>query len=127
MVQKGTLLNIIDNSGAKYAECIGIFGGYRKRYAAIGDLVMVAVKSIRIKRRENVKAKKGGVYMAVIVRTKKYNSYYTSDALKFNENAAVLLTKQKKALGTRIFGPLPSTLRRTKFLKLLSMASGAVA
>jgi large subunit ribosomal protein L14 len=127
MVQKGTLLNIIDNSGAKHAECIGIFGGYRKRYAAIGDLVMVAVKGIRVKRRDNVKAKKGGVYMAVVVRTKVPTVSYSSDSFKFNENAAVLITKQKKMLGTRVFGPLPAFLRQTKFLKLLSTASGSIA
>jgi len=127
MIQKGTLLNITDNSGAKTAECIGIFGGYRKRYAFVGDLVVVVVKSVKDRQRDNMKAKKSGIFLAAIVRTKVPTSKYTSDSFMFTENAAVLLTKQKKLLGTRVTGPLPAALRQTKLLKLLSAAPGAVA
>jgi large subunit ribosomal protein L14 len=126
MIQKGTYLNIIDNSGAKEVCCIHVLKGYRKRYAVSGDTVVVSIKSLRLKRRSHAKIKKGEVLKALIVRTKSNIKTYSSEELSFLENSAILLSKQDKLLGTRIFGSVPSFFRYTKFLRIISLASGFI-
>lgn len=127
MIQSGSYLNIIDNSGAKIAGCIKVLGGYRKRYAKIGDLVMVSIKELRSKRRLNAKVKKGEVYKAIVVRTKKSNNFFLGDNLHFLENAIILVNKQNKFIGTRVFGSIPKLFRITRYLKLIFLASGSVS
>jgi large subunit ribosomal protein L14 len=125
MIQKGSYLNVIDNSGAKEVCCIRVTGGYQKRYASIGDIIIVSIKSLRNKRRSLLKIKKGEVLRAVIVRTKKPKSLHKStNLISFNENSAVLLSLQNKIIGTRVFGSVPKQLNYTKFLKLVSISSG---
>lgn len=124
MIQKGSILSVIDNSGANKVCCIQVFSGYRKRYGFIGDIAVVTVKSLKIKRRESSKIKKGDVLKALIVRTKKVKKNYNSQEIGFFENSAVLLSRQNKILGTRIFGGLPELLRYGKFLRIISLSSG---
>lgn len=126
MIQKGTYLNVIDNSGAKKASCIHVLGGYRKRYGKTGDVVVVSIKSLRSKRREVSKIKKGDVVKALIVKTKVYRPSYSNEIVSFFENSVVLLNNQSKLIGTRIFGPVQKTFRYTKHLRILSLASGII-
>lgn len=126
MIQKGTCLRVIDNSGAKKACCIHISGGYRKRYGKTGDIIVVSIKSLRSKRREFTKVKKGDVIKALIVRTKIYRPSYSNESSSFFENAVVLLNNQNKLLSTRIFGPIQQDFRYTKYLRILSLASGII-
>ena len=126
MIQKGTYLNVIDNSGAKDVCCIQVLKGYRKRYATIGDIIIVSIKSLRLKRRSLSKIKKGEVSKALVVRTKVSKNSYSFESSNFFENSVVLLNRQNKLLGTRIFGVVPKYFRYTKFLRIVSLASGFV-
>jgi large subunit ribosomal protein L14 len=126
MIQKGTYLRVIDNSGAKKACCIHVSGGYRKRYGKTGDIIVVSIKNLRSKRRESSKIKKGEVTKALIVKTKKYRPSYSNESSSFFENAIVLLNNQHKLLGTRIFSPIQKEFRYTKYLRILSLASGII-
>lgn len=127
MVQNGTFLNVLDNSGAKTVCCIKVSKGYKKRYSDTGDVIVVSVKSIR--RRKNVisKVKKGEVVRALIIRTKKKTGVNSSfEFCSFDENAVVLLNKQNKFIGTRVFGPVSKSFCSTRFLKIVSMSSGII-
>ena len=126
MIQSGTNLNVADNSGAKKVRCIKVFFGYKRRYASIGDLVTVSVTSIRKKRKSTSKAKKGDLHKALVVKTKNGLRSMSGERVKFSENSVVLLGKQSKFIGTRILGSLPVYFRYTKFLRVLSLASGLV-
>ena len=126
MIQNGTYLNVIDNSGAKQVYCIKVLTGYRKRYAFMGDTVIVSVKSLRVKRRLTSKIKKGDVLKALVIRTKMPLVLSSSERLGFFENSVILLSKQNKLLGTRIFGSIPKFFRYTKFLRILSLSSGFI-
>lgn len=126
MLQNGTWLKIIDNSGAKEVGIIQVLKGYRKRYAAVGDMCIVSVKQLRRKRREASKIKKGDVLKALIVRTKVPVKHFSGESVGFLENAGILLTRQNKLLGTRVFGAVPKMLRHTRFLRVVSLASGFI-
>ena len=127
MIQVGTILNVIDNSGARKVCCIKIMKGYKQRYAYVGDLVMISIKSLRKKRKSTSKTKKGQVYRALILRTKtSFRNSTSGEVVKFFENAVALLNKQNKFIGTRVLGPLSSQLRRTRYLRILSIASGLI-
>lgn len=126
MVQNNTTLNIIDNSGAKIAECIKVYSGYKRRYASIGDTILVTIKSLRSKRRGSSKIKKGELYKALIIRTKSKKILAYGDSLSFKENSAILLTKQNKFVGTRVFGSVPKFFKKTKFFKLITLSSGLI-
>jgi large subunit ribosomal protein L14 len=127
MIQSGTVLNVIDNSGAKEVRCIKVLGGYRRRYACIGDLIVVSVIALRTKRRMNTKVKKGEVLKALLVRTKTpLKDFSGGEYLNFFENSVVLLNNQNKPTGTRIFGSLPQKIRYTKHTRLASLSSGLI-
>lgn len=126
MIQHGSILNIVDNSGAKFALCIKVLNGYRSRYGQVGDTIVVSIKNLRAKRRSLTKVKKGSVYKALIIRTKTKEKQFNGDNFLFFENSAVILTPKKKLLGTKIFGVVPNKLRTTRFLKLISLSSGVV-
>lgn len=126
MIQTGTFLNVLDNSGAKSIFCIKVLSGYKRRYAKLGDKIIVSIKKLRLKRRATSKVKKGEIYTALIVKTKTKNKYTYGDSFSSFENAAVLLNKQNKLIGTRIFGALPNNFRYTKYLKFLFLASGTI-
>lgn len=123
MIQSGSFLNVIDNSGAKKLMCIKILNsGYKQRYARIGSMILVSIKSIRFSK--SLKVKKGEIHRAIVVKTKSSKFYPTLNYKNYFENAAVLLTKQNKLLGTRIFGIIPKELKYSRFLKLATLASG---
>jgi len=126
MIQKGSYLKVIDNSGVKQISCIHVLGGYRRRYAKIGDLITASVKSIRFK--ENMKVKKGAVVKALVIRAKTFFSLKkkSNSLIKHDTNAAVLLTNQYKLIGTRIFGGVLNDFRYTKFSKIVSLSSGFI-
>ncbi len=118
MVQEETNLVVADNSGAKKIRCIRVLGGSNRRYASVGDLVVVSVKSAI----PGGGIKKGEVSRAVIVRTKKEVRRKDGSYIRFDENAAVLLNPQNEPRGTRIFGPVARELRDRKFMKIISLA-----
>jgi large subunit ribosomal protein L14 len=127
MIQVGTILNVIDNSGAKDVQCLKVYGGFKNRYAFVGDTILVSVKKLRSKRKAFSKVKKGELCKAVIVRTKTSVKHPNSDNISFLNNAVVLLSKQKKLIGTRIFGPLPKSFRKSNLMKFVSLSSGIVS
>ena len=118
MIQVQSILNSADNSGAKRMMCIKVLGGSRRRYATIGDIVVVSVKDAL----PHSKVKKGDVFKAVIVRTKKEIRRPNGTYIRFDENAAVLLNNQIEPVGTRIFGPVARELRAKNFMKIISLA-----
>lgn len=126
MIQNGTFLNIIDNSGAKNVCCIKVLKGYRRRYAFVGDVVTVSIKSIRQKKKFVSKVRKGDVMNALIVRTKSSSINKFQEAISFRENAAILLNKQNKMIGTRVFGSISKQFRYTLFLKTVTLSSGVI-
>lgn len=118
MIQTETVLNVADNSGAKKVLCIRVLGGTRKRYASIGDIIVVTVKEAI----PHAKVKKGDVLNAVVVRTVKSIKRPEDTAVRFDENAAVLLANNGEPIGTRIFGPIARELRSLGFMKIISLA-----
>jgi large subunit ribosomal protein L14 len=118
MIQTETMLNVADNSGARKVLCIRVLGGTRKRYAGIGDVIVVTVKEAI----PHAKVKKGEIMTAVIVRTKKEMKRMDDTWVKFDENAAVILSPAGEPIGTRIFGPVARELRNQGFMKIISLA-----
>ena len=118
MIGVQTELQVADNTGAKRIECIKVLGGSKRRYASIGDTIVIAVKEAIPKGKVN----KGDVHHAVIVRTAKEIRRNDGSAIRFDKNAAVLINKQQEPIGTRIFGPVTRELRAKKFMKIVSLA-----
>jgi large subunit ribosomal protein L14 len=118
MIQAETRLTVADNSGAKTLYCIKVLGGSRRRYASVGDIIVVSVKEAI----PNTKVKKGDVLKAVVVRTKKEIKRIDGSYIRFDDNSAVLITQTKEPIGTRIFGPVARELRAKKFMKIISLA-----
>jgi large subunit ribosomal protein L14 len=118
MIQEYSRLNVADNSGAKKVMCIRVLGGSERRYASVGDIIVVSVKSAI----PNAPVKKGEVSKAVVVRTKKEIRRNDGSYIRFDENAAVLLNDQGEPRGTRIFGPVARELREKDFMKIVSLA-----
>jgi large subunit ribosomal protein L14 len=118
MIQTETRLRVADNSGAKLVQCIKVLGGSKRRYATVGDVIVVSVKEAM----PNSKVKKGDVLKAVIVRTKKEIARQDGSYIKFDDNSAVLITQQNEPVGTRIFGPVARELRAKNFMKIVSLA-----
>ena len=118
MIQQESVLDVADNSGARKVACIRVLGGSRRRYASVGDVIVVSVKEAI----PNSRVKKGEVRRAVIVRTAKAIGRNDGSFIKFDDNAAVLLDTQKEPVGTRIFGPVARELRAHKFMKIVSLA-----
>ena len=118
MIQMQSFLDVADNSGAKLVQCIKVLGGSRRRYAGLGDVIVVAVKEAL----PGSKVKKGETAKAVVVRTKR--EYRRSDGsyIKFDDNSAVLINPQLEPVGTRIFGPVARELRAKRFMKIISLA-----
>jgi large subunit ribosomal protein L14 len=118
MIQQESMLKIADNSGAKSALCVRVLGGSKRRYASVGDVVVVTVKDAI----PNSPVKKGEVTQAVIVRTAKEVRRRDGTYIRFDDNAAVLLTPQGEPRGTRIFGPVGRELREKRYMKIVSLA-----
>lgn len=118
MIQMQSSLFVADNSGARKIQCIKVLGGSKRRFASIGDIIVVSVKDAI----PRAKVKKGEVFKAVIVRTSKEFSRNDGSTIRFDRNAAVLLDKQEEPIATRIFGPVTRELRTKKFMKIISLA-----
>jgi large subunit ribosomal protein L14 len=118
MIQSETNLEVADNSGARRVQCIRVLGGSRRKWASIGDVIVVAVKEAI----PRGKVKKGDVHRAVIVRTAKEIHRPDGSAIRFDRNAAVLINPQGEPIGTRIFGPVTRELRAKRFMKIISLA-----
>ncbi len=118
MIQQQTRMAVADNSGAKELFCIKVLGGTRRKYASVGDVVVVSVKEAI----PNSKVKKGEVHKAVIVRTRRAVRRPDGSYIRFDDNSAVLINNQLEPIGTRIFGPVARELRAKKFMKIVSLA-----
>jgi large subunit ribosomal protein L14 len=118
MIQMRSILDVADNSGAKSVQCIKVLGGSRRRYASLGDIIVVSIKEAL----PGAKVKKGDTAKAVVVRTKRENSRPDGSYIKFDSNSAVLINPQLEPIGTRIFGPVARELRAKRFMKIISLA-----
>ena len=118
MIQMQSNLFVADNSGAKKIQCIKVLGGSKRRFASIGDIIVVSIKDAI----PRAKVKKGEVFKSVIVRTSKEFTRNDGSTIRFDKNAAVLLDKQEEQVATRIFGPVTRELRTKKFMKIISLA-----
>ena len=118
MIQQESVLEVADNSGARKVACIRVLGGTRRRYASIGDIIVVSVKDAT----PNSRVKKGEVRRAVVVRTKKNIGRRDGSYIKFDDNAAVLIETNREPVGTRIFGPVARELRAKRFMRIVSLA-----
>ncbi|MDF2763443.1 MAG: rplN [Rhodospirillales bacterium] len=118
MIQMQTNLEVADNSGARRVQCIKVLGGSKRRFASVGDVIVVSVKEAIPRGR----VKKGDVHQAVIVRTAREIRRADGSSIRFDRNAAVLINKQGEPIGTRIFGPVTRELRAKKFMKIVSLA-----
>jgi large subunit ribosomal protein L14 len=118
MIQQESVLEVADNSGARRVACIRVLGGTGRRYASIGDIIVVSVKDAI----PNGRVKKGEVRKAVVVRTAKGVARPDGSYIRFDDNAAVLIDNQREPVGTRIFGPVARELRAKRFMKIISLA-----
>lgn len=118
MIQMQSMLSVADNSGAKRVQCVKVLGGTRRKYASIGDIIVVSIKEAL----PESKVKKGELRRAVIVRTAKEVGRPDGTYIKFDDNSAVLINNQKEPIGTRIFGPVARELRAKNFMKIVSLA-----
>jgi large subunit ribosomal protein L14 len=118
MIQQQSNLEVADNSGARRVMCIKVIGGSQRKFASVGDIIVVSVKEAI----PRGKVKKGEVHRAVIVRTKRDIRRPDGSTIRFDKNAAVLITKQNEPIGTRIFGPVTRELRAKQFMKIVSLA-----
>ncbi len=118
MIQMRTILEVADNSGAKRVQCIKVLGGSRRRYARLGDVIVVSIKEAL----PGTKVKKGDTAKAVVVRVKDDTPRADGSYIRFDENSAVLINAQQEPVGTRIFGPVARELRGKKFMKIISLA-----
>ena len=118
MIHNETNLEVADNSGARRVQCIKVLGGSKRKFASVGDIIIVSIKEAITKG----KVSKGDVHQAVIVRTAKEIRRNDGSAIRFDKNAAVLINKQLEPIGTRIFGPVTRELRAKKFMKIISLA-----
>ena len=122
MIQTESVLDVADNSGAKRVACIKVLGGSRRRYAGLGDIIVVSIKECL----PTARVKKGDVARAVIVRTKREYQRPDGTYIKFDTNSAVLIDKENTPIGTRIFGPVARELRQKRFMKIVSLAPEVV-
>ncbi len=118
MIQQSTVLDVADNSGAKKVYCIKVLGGSKRRYASVGDIIVVSVREAIA----GAKVKKGEIARAVVVRTRKEIARPDGSYIRFDGNSAVLITKENEPIGTRIFGPVARELRAKRFMKIVSLA-----
>jgi len=124
MIQNQSILTIVDNSGAKTAKCIKVLGGFQRRYAYIGNTIVVAVQKIKSKNKSKSKVKRGEVLRAIIIRTKFKKNKKDGSSFMFNLNAGVLINKQNKPIATRVLGPVTKELKTNKLMKVASLSAG---
>jgi len=126
MIQQESILKVADNSGAKTVKCIKVLGGFKKRYATLGDIIVVSIQELRNKSKKTSKVLKGNVFRALILKVKSKYKKRDGTTFFFRENAVALITKQGTPVGTRILTPLPKRLKKKKFLKFISLSIGLI-
>jgi len=126
MIQQQTILKAADNSGAKNLKCIKVLGGYKKKTAFIGDVIVVSIKELRNKSKRLSKVKKGEIYKALVLKTKTKQINKDGSLQFFDTNSACLINKQKKPFGSRILSPIPKTFKKGKFSKFSNISIGTV-
>lgn len=124
MIQQRTILKIADNSGARTVRCIKVLGGFKKKIAKLGDIVIVSVQELRNKTKEISKVKKKEIYKGLIIRVKTKYKRKNGITLSFLENSIVLINKNDNPIGTRIIGPIPEFLKKKKYQKFINISSG---
>jgi len=126
MIQQESILKVADNSGAKTVKCIKVLGGFKKRYANLGDIIVVSIQQLRNKSKSTSKVLKGGVFRALILRTKKQYKKKDGSLFLLQESSVALINKQGNPIGTRILGPIPKILKKKKFMKFISLSVGII-
>ena len=126
MIQQNTVLKVSDNSGAKTVRCIKVLGGFKKKIAKLGNKIVISIQQLRNKSKTTSKVKKGEVYQAIVLKTKKNFIKKNGFSTTFSENSVVLINKQGNSIGTRILGPISRTLKKKKFQKITSIATGLI-
>lgn len=126
MIQQQTILKVYDNSGAKTAKCIKVLGGFKKKYAKLGDIIIVSIQQLRNKSKKTSKVKKKEIYKALIIKTKTKHQKKDGSQINFNDNGVVLINKQDNPVSTRITSPIPKVLKKKKLQKFISISSGIV-
>lgn len=123
MIQQQTLLKVADNSGAKYVKCLKVLGGFKKKFARVGDIIIVSVLSLRENPKKLSKIKKGSVYKALVIRTKKSIIKKNTTMCTLYENCVALMNKSSDPIATRLIGPVPLILKR-KYIKFATISAG---
>jgi large subunit ribosomal protein L14 len=126
MIQQQTILKVLDNSGAKTVKCIKVLGGFKKKYAKLGDIIVVSIQQLRNRSKKTSKVKKREVYKAVIIRTKIKIFKKNGFRIRFAENAVILINKQGNPIGTRILVPMPKFFKKKKLQKFISLSFGLI-
>lgn len=126
MIQQQTILKVADNSGAKTVKCIKVLAGFNRRFAVLGDIIVVSVQKLRNKSRSTSKVQKGEVYKAIVLRTKNKVKKKDGTVISFQSNVVSLINKQGKPIASRILGPVPKLLKKKKMLKLVTLSSGYI-
>jgi len=126
MIQQQTILKVADNSGAKIVKCIKVLGGLKKRYAYLGDMIVISVQKLRNKSKKTSKVSKGGVFRALVIRTKTRCSKKDGSSFMLQENSVILISRQGNPIGTRVLGPVPKILKKKKFMKFISLSIGLI-
>lgn len=126
MIQQQTVLKVTDNSGAKNVKCIKVLGGFKRRFAKLGNVIIVSVKNLRNRSKKTSKVKKGEVYKALIIKTKQKQINKDGSFSFFNNNSVSLINKQNKPLATRILGPVTKKVKKGKFAKFANISVGTI-
>jgi large subunit ribosomal protein L14 len=126
MIQQQTILKVSDNSGAKSVKCIKVLGGFKKRFAKLGNVIVVSIKELRNKSRKTSKVKKGEVYKALIIKTKAKQVNKDGSVISFDNNSVSLINTQGKPLASRIVGPVSKKLKKGKYSKFANISLGTV-
>lgn len=126
MIQQQSILKVVDNSGAKTVKCIKVLGGFKRKTAFSSDIIIVSIQTLRNKLKLTSKVKKGEIYSAVILRSKKLVSRKDGSCVKTSSNSVCLINKQNQPIATRIFGPVSKNLRTKKFLKIATLSPGFI-
>ena len=126
MIQQQTILKVADNSGAKTVKCIKVLGGFKKRYAKLGDIIVVSVKQLRNKSKKTSKVLKGGVFHALVIKTKVKYKKKDGSTFFLKDNSVAMISKQGNPIGTRLLGPIPKVLKKKKFFKFINISNGTL-
>lgn len=124
MIQAQTIFRVSDNSGAKKVKCIKVLGGFKRKVASVGDLIVVSIRRVKQHKKKKIKVKEGEVCYGLIIRTRARFQRKNFSSFSCQENSLVLLNQAKKPLGTRVLGPIPKQFRSSKFMRIVSLSSG---